>query len=60
VRFVVHRPDTHLTTVSVLREDCSNTRVTVNFTGSKATVTIANDLSIVFDRHQVIVPDQAQ
>jgi hypothetical protein len=58
-RFVVNRPDTHLTTVTILREDCSNTRVTVNFTGPRATVTIANGLPIVFDRHQVIVPDQA-
>jgi hypothetical protein len=56
-RFSAAKASTELASITVLREDCANTRVDVVLQGSKATVTLAGGAPIVFDRKQVWVPN---
>jgi hypothetical protein len=55
-RFTVAKPDTGMTSITVLREDCADTPVLVRFEGAKATVSIGKGKAIAFDRKQVWLP----
>jgi hypothetical protein len=56
-RFSATKPSTELASVTILREDCANTKVEVLLQGTKVTVTLAGGAPIAFDRKQVWVPN---
>jgi hypothetical protein len=55
-RYSVSKSSLELTSVTILREDCSAARVAVRFDDAAATVSINDGAAIVFDRRQVRVP----
>jgi hypothetical protein len=56
-RFSVAKSSTELSSITILREDCVNTKVDVLVQGTKVSVSLGGGAPIAFDRKQVWVPN---